>query len=110
ESRSRTSRTELRSATPRAAVRALRSAARSSRHRAYARDAARCRFEPAAGGVLERAAEEEACGERVAGAGRVDDVRLDGREVEACVLGDDDAPARAAFDHAGRRREIRAAE
>ena len=53
-----------------------------------------CALEPAPRGLLERAAEQEACRERVAGAGRVDDVRVDGREVEPCVLGDDDAAAR----------------
>ncbi len=74
------------------------------------RDAARRRLEPAAGRILERAAEQEPGRERVAGAGRVDDLRLDGREVEPRVLRDDGAAARAALDHADRRREVRAAE
>src|SRR5581483_10367865 len=103
-------RTETRTATRRWPQRAPRSWPRLSRQRAYAGDAPCRRGEAATRRLLERAAEEEPGGERVARPGRVDDLSRHGCEIEARVGRDDRAAARAALQHAGRRGQVRSSE
>src|SRR4051794_41442487 len=79
---------------------------RPSRQRPYFRDAAGRRLETAPRGFLERAAHEEAGGERVTCSGRVDDVGVHGGEVELRVLGKHGAATRAAFEHADRCGQV----